>query len=195
MLNDGICHNPSNRIDEWFCECKSGFTGIFCEVNINECVSRPCTWPGTLSCNDLDGSYQCICNEGFEGDFCENNVNECESDPCENDAICHDKMGYYLCQCNPGWTGENCETDIDFCDERINRDCKNGAKCIDSVLNFSCECLAGWTGSQCDVDINECDSIPCSGNGICSNGFDEYVGLEGEFEFEIVNLTIYFQNC
>ncbi|KAK3739936.1 hypothetical protein QZH41_015977, partial [Actinostola sp. cb2023] len=51
------------------CECKPGFTGESCEININECVSNPCENGG--SCEDQVNGYKCACVTGYEGNNCE----------------------------------------------------------------------------------------------------------------------------
>lgn len=57
--NGGVClvqrHLPK-------CYCPAGFTGQFCEIDIDECASRPCYNGGT--CIDLPQGYRCLCNPG-----------------------------------------------------------------------------------------------------------------------------------
>ncbi|CAG2210833.1 unnamed protein product [Mytilus edulis] len=43
------------------CICASGWTGIHCEENINECISSPC--PDPFVCYDYIDYYQCACPE------------------------------------------------------------------------------------------------------------------------------------
>lgn len=45
------------------CKCRDGFTGTFCEIDINECQSSPCQNGGT--CIDLENSYACYCPDGY----------------------------------------------------------------------------------------------------------------------------------
>ena len=47
------------------CICQPGFTGHFCDVDINECASGPCQHNGT--CIDLINQYLCLCQDGYEG--------------------------------------------------------------------------------------------------------------------------------
>lgn len=73
------------------CQCSLGYSGVFCESDINECTSEPCQNGGL--CVDLIGSYRCNCDRtGFEGVNCETDINEClvknitcgERGKCEN---------------------------------------------------------------------------------------------------------------
>jgi hypothetical protein len=52
----------------WSCECKDGFTGEACDVNIDECASNPCA--SGAKCEDLIGSYKCHCPSGKTGADC-----------------------------------------------------------------------------------------------------------------------------
>lgn len=45
-----------------FLSCPPGFTGAFCEVDVNECCSAPCL-NGAI-CQDLINSYVCHCRSG-----------------------------------------------------------------------------------------------------------------------------------
>ena len=46
------------------CQCKVGYTGRNCEVNIDDCVSVTC--PNNSVCEDGVNTFECICMPGFE---------------------------------------------------------------------------------------------------------------------------------
>lgn len=46
-------------------EAVNVFTGNYCEVNIDECISSPCLHNAT--CVDLVHGYGCVCKLGFTG--------------------------------------------------------------------------------------------------------------------------------
>nr|XP_039271424.1 fibropellin-1-like [Styela clava] len=65
-LNNGVC----DQHDGYFtCSCNPGFTGKYCETDINECESEPCQNGG--SCMDRANEYWCICRDGFKGLQCQ----------------------------------------------------------------------------------------------------------------------------
>ena len=75
-----------------------------CEVNRDECASRPCLNGG--ACRDQVDGYSCSCSTGFAGRHCEQDLDECESNPCKHGGECINQPGYYECQCFPGYEGK-----------------------------------------------------------------------------------------
>lgn len=51
------------------CTCAAGYSGINCDVNINECASNPCQNGG--KCVDAVNGYACTCAGGYRGAHCE----------------------------------------------------------------------------------------------------------------------------
>lgn len=52
--NSGICTSVGNTHR---CQCAVGYTGSYCEEQLNECVSNPCKHGAT--CIDFIGGYRC----------------------------------------------------------------------------------------------------------------------------------------
>lgn len=51
------------------CICESGFTGTFCEENIDDCLENTCT--NNSTCIDGINEFSCACSSETFGDFCE----------------------------------------------------------------------------------------------------------------------------
>jgi Notch-like protein len=168
----GQCFNGATCTATAFdynCTCAAGFSGVACQINIDECSSAPCRNGGT--CVDGANSFACACVDGFSGALCQTNIDECASNPCQNGATCNDFDGYYTCTCLPGFGFTHCTLDIDECSSNP---CQNGGTCTDQVNGFTCACVAGWTGATCAVDFDECASSPCMAGGVCVDDFNRY---------------------
>lgn len=50
------------------CVCGGGYTGIHCEVNIDECLSQPCH--NGAQCTDLVNKFSCQCLPSFGASDC-----------------------------------------------------------------------------------------------------------------------------
>lgn len=88
-----------------FCETNSlhsGFKGLLCEENINDCVPEPCHHG---ECKDGIATFSCECYAGYTGSICNIQVQECHSNPCQNRGRCIDLVNAYQCNCPPGITG------------------------------------------------------------------------------------------
>ena len=64
--NGGTCSLTWD--DDYQCHCPAGFGGKNCEVNVDDCMAKPCYYG---YCFDLVNEYKCICLPGFEGKNCE----------------------------------------------------------------------------------------------------------------------------
>ncbi|RXM35098.1 Fibropellin-1 [Acipenser ruthenus] len=147
------------------CICPDGFTGSFCETDIDYCIGNLCSEHGT--CLDQLYNYTCHCMLGHEEHVCETDTNECTSLPCENGATCVDLIGDFSCQCAIGFEGNNCEIEVDEC---LSDPCQNGATCSDELDAFGCLCPDGIEGVECETDRREKNRATCidqPGNYFC----------------------------
>ncbi len=69
-INDCLgvnCHNGAciDGLGEFTCRCREGFSGKYCQYEVDECASTPCQYGGT--CTDLINGYQCRCPFGTTG--------------------------------------------------------------------------------------------------------------------------------
>lgn len=72
--NGGSCFDnfsTSNGLIGFRCDCPPGFTGEYCETNINPCASNPCLNGGT--CFSVTNSlYLCLCPSSCSASNCAN---------------------------------------------------------------------------------------------------------------------------
>ena len=105
-VNKATCINTAGS---YKCTCASGYTGINCETNIDECNSNPCLNSG--SCTDGINEYTCICANGFTGQHCEADIDECLSSPCQHNGQCRNTNGSFYCNCTEtGYNGTLCQS-------------------------------------------------------------------------------------
>ena len=107
-LHGGIC---INELLNHHCNCSdTGYTGINCEIDINECASNPCLYG---NCTDKLNKYECNCYSGLAGENCDM-INVCASDTCLNNGTClfdfADKS--YKCYCTDEFAGLHCELKV-----------------------------------------------------------------------------------
>ena len=98
----------SQAVMGYFCRCQPGWTGVDCDVDIDECKSGACSILGTENCVDKQDAYFCQCKLGFEGTNCDIDMDECKTVECKNDGECEapfEYPGQFVCHCLPGYTG------------------------------------------------------------------------------------------
>ena len=145
-------------------------TGLFCETDINECLSNPCQNGAhcTQGPTILD-YYKCQCEPGFYGVLCENDLDECRSFPCNdltNDAVCINGINEWSCECPAGFIGVRCNQDVNEC---LSLPCQFGI-CLDEIDQYICTCPKNFTGTNCDQVYDFCGiEKPCHNNAKCLN--------------------------
>ncbi|KAJ8262011.1 hypothetical protein GJAV_G00161080 [Gymnothorax javanicus] len=103
ISSDTVLFRPIHPINGLRCRCPPGFTGDYCETEIDLCYSGPCRNNGR--CRSREGGYTCECLDDFTGEHCEVNAHSgrCEPGVCKNGGKCVDLLvGGFVCQCPAG---------------------------------------------------------------------------------------------
>ncbi|XP_064354330.1 cadherin EGF LAG seven-pass G-type receptor 2 [Dromaius novaehollandiae] len=103
LASDTILFRPIHPVTGLRCRCPPGFTGDYCETEIDLCYSSPCGSNGR--CRSREGGYTCECHEGFTGERCELNtrLGRCVPGVCRNGGTCVNLLvGGFRCECPPG---------------------------------------------------------------------------------------------
>ncbi|XP_066915780.1 neurogenic locus notch homolog protein 2-like isoform X1 [Clytia hemisphaerica] len=135
-LNGGVCvanNNTTTTTSEMQCACLDGYTGKFCETEINHCESAPCL-NGGVCFNNVNG-FSCACAEGFGGKKCSTDLQERCKEMCVH-GLCEKGA----CECHQGWSGLTCQ------DESCPSECNQ---------QFS-ECNQACNIPQCQFDHYRC---------------------------------------
>ena len=189
--NEAAC--VTTDANEFVCECRRGFTGQFCETNIDECAESG----GHKACGDkgrcvdqLNGFY-CQCGNDKIGLSC---GNETMANPCTSDALvakrelftvpdsgegraylhCTGELSFVLSRCPEGlfWHQEDLACTLERPTVKSGKcmdyPCENGAECRDlNGTEFECVCKAGYKGPLCETMVDSCASNPCQNGGRC----------------------------
>ncbi|KAM7412298.1 hypothetical protein PAMA_021990 [Pampus argenteus] len=103
ISSPSILFRPIHPIAGLRCRCPVGFTGDYCETEINLCYSNPCMNGGV--CLRREGGYTCICSEDYTGDRCEfdRRQGRCVPGVCRNGGTCQELSGGgFRCECPAG---------------------------------------------------------------------------------------------
>lgn len=169
------CNSRGTCLDG-ICYCESlGFSGKYCQNDINECETGQHQCGLKIHCQNTIGSYFCQCSSGYElsdsGECVD--INECNQvGKCDlTQARCVNTPGSFTCQCTK--TGfQSVLVGKKFTCENINECSQNNAGCdqicIDTHGSYACNCEAGYILAADDhtcQNINEC----LINNGNCRN--------------------------
>ncbi|XP_076035426.1 sushi, von Willebrand factor type A, EGF and pentraxin domain-containing protein uif [Oratosquilla oratoria] len=169
--NGGFCIARQHMTQ---CYCPAGFTGKYCEVDVQECDSMPCYNGAT--CVDLPQGYRCDCPPGYAGLQCQEEESDCVEGACPDRAMCKDNpgIGVYECLCRSGYTGPDCNVTVNPCTETGNP-CANSATCVPLLQGrFRCDCLPGWEGRLCEVNTDDCSENPCLLGSNCTDLVNDF---------------------
>uniref|UniRef100_A0A672SFX6 Cadherin EGF LAG seven-pass G-type receptor 1-like n=1 Tax=Sinocyclocheilus grahami TaxID=75366 RepID=A0A672SFX6_SINGR len=103
VASNTVLFRPIHPVNGLRCRCPDGFTGDYCEMEVDLCYSGPCQNNG--KCRSREGGYTCECPQDFTGERCEVNVRSgrCVPGVCKNGGRCVDLLvGGFLCQCADG---------------------------------------------------------------------------------------------
>ncbi|CAF1277775.1 unnamed protein product [Adineta ricciae] len=154
-MNGGRCLQAANN---YRCLCKPGYTGVFCDMNINECASNPCQYGGV--CYDLQASYICYCQDGSFRSRCLPRAITTSTArtllcPCQNGGVCS-RIGSQICVCPIGYAGRFCEhmSTVAAVSNCNGVQCINGGTCYGSTSDSArCLCKNGFTGRYCETAV------------------------------------------
>ncbi|XP_078571571.1 uncharacterized protein LOC144859155 [Branchiostoma floridae x Branchiostoma japonicum] len=155
------------------CECP-GYTGQYCETEIDECESSPCT-NGT--CIDLLNGFNCTCDAGSTGPNCDISIDDlCALGACFPGVSCINLGGGEVrCgRCPSGYFGNGyiCQ-DIDECADAQAYGCNH--ICQNVPGSYRCTCQPGFILVEPDcIDLDECLFGPSECSHICINTHGSY---------------------
>ena len=137
----------------------SGVASGNCDVDVDECASKPCLHNAQCINSGITNMYTCKCVAGYANPIC-------EYDTYARATTCTPVL------VDDGMSGGNCEMDIDEC---ASTPCANGGKCSTPVVGkYMCTCLGGFQGVNCAVNIDECASTPCKNGAVCADYVDAW---------------------
>ena len=196
--NNGTCIEDAthNNGRQFYCNCTgTGYTGIDCEVEIDECHSYPCE---AGRCIDYVSRYECDCGQVYTGSNCNRMRDYCSSNPCVK-GECVSETNGFRCNClGTDASGTLCEIYVDEC---VSNPC-GGGRCVDGITSYTCDCTdSGFVGLKCEENIDECNTTESFCNhGECVNLWpwfdclcdDGYTGTRCELDIdECSNATLF----
>jgi len=147
------------------CVCKKGFTGEFCESNIDECLAV-----GSIACRGKKFYKKCTSENMLKGI----QFFDLKSKEANTFIHCIGELSFVVSKCPEDlfWHSEEKTCTIERPVEKtgvcLNFPCHNGGECQDhGGSDFTCLCKNGFTGNLCETMIDFCESNPCNNGGRC----------------------------
>ncbi|XP_077101784.1 cadherin EGF LAG seven-pass G-type receptor 2-like [Siphateles boraxobius] len=103
VASDTILFRPIHPIAGLRCRCPIGFTGDYCETEIDLCYAKPCGANGV--CRGHEGGFTCECLHDYTGERCEisSRSGRCADGVCKNGGTCLNLLvGGFRCECPSG---------------------------------------------------------------------------------------------
>uniref|UniRef100_A0A8C4L141 Cadherin EGF LAG seven-pass G-type receptor 2 n=1 Tax=Equus asinus asinus TaxID=83772 RepID=A0A8C4L141_EQUAS len=103
IASSSVLFRPIHPVGGLRCRCPRGFTGDYCETEVDLCYSRPCGPHGR--CRSREGGYTCLCRDGYTGEHCEVSARSgrCTPGVCKNGGTCVNLLvGGFKCDCPSG---------------------------------------------------------------------------------------------
>ncbi|XP_074618589.1 uncharacterized protein LOC141877470 isoform X2 [Acropora palmata] len=166
--------NTNSKFVYMGCACQGGYTGRFCDSEIDACEvnGQPCY--EDVVCTDLpppanETGYTCgPCPSGFTGNGAEcSDFDECQSNQTNScSQLCINSPGSYSCACQNGYSLND---DKESCDD-IN-ECVPTSDCMQRCHNtqgaYNCSCDESFKSDP--SDWRKCEAInPCEVDLNCS---------------------------
>ncbi|CAL1526080.1 unnamed protein product, partial [Lymnaea stagnalis] len=182
------------------CVCKRGFTGKYCEFDVNECETStpPCQSPE--KCVNSVGSYSCQCPSGYRkvNQTCVD-IDEC-SNPLLNtcDQGCVNRDGGHTCSCFIGFTYNVAEERCNDVNECVTGTALCEQSCVNTLGSYRCSCGNGYQlandGVSCRATA-QCPTKKCAhscavieGVETCSCPRGQNVSVINELQCQDVDL-------
>lgn len=70
------CQNGGECSEELECVCPPGFSGLTCDINIDDCASNQCNQRTSSACIDGVNDFVCTCESGWTGKTCDTSMGQ-----------------------------------------------------------------------------------------------------------------------
>ncbi|XP_067053673.1 fibrillin-2-like isoform X3 [Acropora muricata] len=171
---DGDPVNTDSKFVYMGCVCQGGYTGRFCDSEIDACEvnGQPCY--EDVVCTDLpppadETGYKCgPCPSGFTGNGAEcSDFDECQSNQTNScSQLCINAPGSYSCACQNGYSLNDDKESCDDINECVpTSDCMQ--RCLNTPGSYNCSCDESFERDP--TDWRKCRATnPCEGGHNCS---------------------------